>query len=130
MCRPCTASIAASSYSQAWRRTLTSCSIRSLRSSGFCRDRDVAGIASGHRSTYGYNHSATACSSHGGSFSTDSKEYQQLVHLKDPLRADQTISEVLRSGRSAVIHLGRKLFLTNKHLTIQNNSTKEFVTHK
>jgi hypothetical protein len=35
------------------------------------------------------------------------------------LYADQTISEVLRSRRSAVIPLDGKLFLANKHLPIQ-----------
>jgi hypothetical protein len=39
------------------------------------------------------------------------------------LYTDQTISEVSNSRRSTVIHLDRN-FLTNKHLTIQNDSAK------
>jgi hypothetical protein len=45
----------------------TSSSTRYLRSSSFCRDRDVAGITNGRRSTYGYSQTAIACSGHGGS---------------------------------------------------------------
>jgi hypothetical protein len=41
------------------------------------------------------------------------------------LYADQIISEVLRSRRYAVIQLDGKLFLTNKHLPIQDKSAKQ-----
>jgi hypothetical protein len=81
MCRPELLLLAASSYSQALATKLDVLFNSTLRSFGFCRDRDVAGIASGRRNTYGYNHTETACSSHGGSCSTGSKEYRQLVHL-------------------------------------------------
>jgi hypothetical protein len=42
---------------------------------------EMSPVSCGRRNTYGYNHTETACSSHGGSCSTGSKEYRQLVHL-------------------------------------------------